>query len=388
MTASATPSGRVELTLRNPSPYTRGGPIVAPWQPVAAAGSLRSGTARVFYDGMGVPTQVDRLDPDDSSRDQLVFSVDERVEKSEEDDYRAPCGTVAVHEGPQAAQGSAWVEVHPTGVKLGNGTLQLWVNTSAASPREDHRDDHWFGGAVTSVQLHGMEMLDAHGAAGGYHHHPDIRCMQVDRVHLVRPPWNVEGSEDVYLHNRNWRTVSAHAGAVRATAVIASDPFRYSWKDTDGKPRIFDCAVYRAISLYPDVDWVGEEIWVKATPGGEGRPAHFWFVPRYFMMSNMSAYPDKFRYPDHPGWFVITSPAEPRQGYGFATDSMAGPLWHPPLDYPQGRTRHRSFSWELGATRFAHSVHIFRQSTTPREISDAIGLLWYKQVYKPMRATL
>ncbi|HKO58708.1 MAG TPA: hypothetical protein VJ276_22775 [Thermoanaerobaculia bacterium] len=380
-----------KLTLLNPSPYARGGPIVTPWEPIATAGSFDPKNVTVFYDGRKMPTQVDRLDPDDPSRDELVFSVPELLSTSNEDNYQTESGYATVREGKNDEPVQVWVDQQYTGVKLGNGLLEIWINTDAASPRPDHKNDKWFGGAATSVQLDGHEILDVvgvHGGFGAYGHHHEIRAMQLDRVHLVRPPWNEEGSVDQKLFNRNWRTVSAVAGPVRATATIASDPFDYEYKDAVGKELSFKCSVYRAISLYPGQDWILEEVWLKAIPGGGKKPSLFWFVPGYFMMTEMSFYPDKFRYPNHPGWFVITAPDEENQGYGFATDSLAGAIWHPPLDYPDGRSQHRSFSWELGATRCARCVHLFRRHTNRLGISDAIGKLWYSQAFKPVRAKL
>jgi hypothetical protein len=266
--------------------------------------------------------------------------------------------------------------------------LDVYLNTVKESPAKKERHD-WFGGAFTSVQLNQLEMLDPIADSTGWYlqHHPEKR-IQLDRVHLVRPPWDKDGSVDFDLYGGDWKVESVCEGPVRATVTISSVPFTYTCHDTDPeKPAIqFDCSVYRAVSLYPDQAWFAEKIWLKAKRIGDARPVDLWFRPRYFMLNNLSLKPDEFRYPDHPGWFIVVS--EKKHGYAFATDSQAGAVWRPPLDHPDAKTRHRAFEWELGATRCAHAIHLFHRQTTRTVLADHIGDVWYSFCFKPIWAKL
>jgi hypothetical protein len=212
--------------------------------------------------------------------------------------------------------------------------------------------------------------------------------MQVDRIHLVRPPWDERRSVDFLPHLQHWNIVSTSVGPVRATVTIASEPFDFACKDTGGTERTFQCSVYRAISLYGGQDFVGDEIWVKAVDPQTKRPQRFWFSAGYFMMVQFTSDQEIFRYPDHPGWFTIRSLNPPGQGYAFATDASATALWNPPLDYADRSSSHRAYAWSLGATRAAHCFHLFRYQAGRQELTDLAGLMWYHLAFKRIRATL
>lgn len=383
----------VTLDLLNPSPYKRRGHVITPWRPIAEkAGAPRDTFApRVELknsEGKWVPVraQVDRLDKNDSSRDQLVLALSDLIDPGDED-YGTPGSQARVYTGEKGDTAGPFAEQLATGITLLNERLELWINTSEGRLGAEHAV---FGGAVTSVQLHKWEMLDAFNRFRPDSHHPYKRCMQIDRIHMVRPPWDKQRSFNVYPATSHWEPVYVAHGAVRAIAVIASAPFAYECVDADGTPRTFDCRLHRSISLFEYADWVTDEMWLEGTPRGGGDPVLFWFSPRYFMLMELSLHPHIFRYPNHPGWFAITSSADvdPKQGYAFSTDAQAGPIWNPPLEYPDRDTEHRAFSWELAPTRSAHSIHLFRLGTTPKDLADAAGYRWYDLAYKPIRAKL
>jgi len=167
-----------------------------------------------------------------------------------------------------------------------------------------------------------------------------------------------------------------------------SSNFQFACRDADQNPRTFDCAVHRAVSVFAGSDAIVEKVWVRADVDGKTGPVDLWFSPRYFMLVNLSLAAIKFRYPDHPGWFAILAERNPQHGYAFATDSHAGAIWHPPLHHKNRTTRHRAYSWELGATREANAVHLFRRNSSTQELTDAIGWAWYDLTYKPLRAKL
>src|SRR4029079_357162 len=101
-----------------------------------------------------------------------------------------------------------------------------------------------------------FEILDAVAADIDQTPHPQIRCAQIDRIPLVRPPWDEDGSIDVVVFNKPWmafwQTISR--GPVRVTVTIESASDRYEFKDVDSTKRVFTCSVFRAISIYADRD--------------------------------------------------------------------------------------------------------------------------------------
>lgn len=387
-------STAVYLTLHNPSPTAaRGGIVVTPWKGIADRGSLDP-DALVLFDGQEMAAQVDRLDPNDPSHDELVFRLPDGALSPGDEDYSTADEkklSVSQREVPAAPENKpVSIERHATGLNLRNDVLDIYLNTVAESPSgKGHEDKKWFAGAFTSVQLHQFEMLDPVAAdSGWYEHHHKEKRIQVDRVHLVRPPWDKGRSVDFELFRDGWSVESVSVGPLRATVTIASKKYEFTCRDADEKkPKIeFDCWVYRAVSLYPDQEWFSEKIWVKAKRVGSDSPTDMWFRPRYFMLTNLSLRPDEFRYPDHPGWFAIIS--EQGYGYAFATDALAGPIWRPPLDHPDGRTRHRAFEWELGQTRYAHAIHLFHRQATRTSLASRIGDIWYNFCFKPIWAKL
>lgn len=406
----------IKLVLKNPSDYGRGGVVVTPWKAVAAKlGVARDARVRVVYDaeeatntnvarelardherarGAVLATQVDCLDPDDPELDELVFTLDRPI-KPGDPNYAHPSGFATVEPtDAEPPKTGTWYDTYFTGVKLGNARMHIWINTSI----HKHAEETWYGGAITSVQFGDFEMLDAVASdfGQGQARHREIRCAQVDQIHIVRPPWDADTSLHAQVFNKPWRCISVSHGPVRTTATIVSSDFEYKFKDVDRTERVFTCNAYRAISIYADRDEIHEQVWVKGKPEG-GVATRLWFSPRYFMLMRFrkERVPGEprptsaivtFRYPNHDGWFSMTSKTRPFHGFGFATDAHAGPIWNPPLDYLDPETRHSAFTWELGATRCARSVHTFHAKTTPKELSDAVGWTWYDCLFRPLRA--
>jgi hypothetical protein len=397
----------VTLALRNPSQdQERSGYVVRQWKPVTKALGVRARAVTVeqVVDGgatVELAAQVDRIDPDDRTHDQLVFKLQRPIPSGDEH-YQTSSGSVRVHPAKtNGAVGRARIERYYTGVKLINDNLEVWLNTSAAK-YDDKPDDKFYGGAVTSVILQKasywpltdrLESLDAPQSRVGLEPHPEARAMQIDRIHLVRPPWDDRHSVDFFPFRENWTIVSDCVGPVRAAATIMSAPFEFRCRDFDGKrDHVFECNVYRTISLYDDADWIGDEIWVNARNDETKQVQRLWFTGRLFMFVQFTTEPELFRYPDHPGWFSLTpvrkDTYKPWLGYAFATDAMSGAMWNPPLDYRDDHTCKRAYSWELGTSRTVHCVHKFRCETNRLEMGHEAGWMWYDLAFKRIRATL
>ncbi len=362
-----------------------------PWEPIAKLlGSPKH--VRVWRDYGGdyrVPlrAQVDRIEKDDRSRDELVFTLDAPLRPGDED-YGSVSGYALIEpEDNPPLDGGPRVDALPTGVSFSDGDdFYAWLNTSS---NHDDPKNHWFGGAVTSVRRYGRELLDPIADETGLPFDPDKRGAQIDRIHFVRPPWDEDGSFDEFVFNKYWECKVTSSGPVRATATIVSQPFPFTCRDADQRPRRFACSVHRSVSIYAGGDVIVEKIRVSADVEGPTPVVDMWFSARYFMLVNLSFGPITFRYPDHPGWFaVLAEDSRAKHGYAFATDAYAGPIWHPPLEHKDPSTGHRAYSWELGATRLASVVHLFRRDTTTKALTDAIGWHWYDHLYKPLRAGL
>jgi hypothetical protein len=352
-------------------------------------------------DTVELPAQVDRLDRYDRAHDQLVFKLDKPIGAGDEH-YQTVSATVRVSAATsRATAGGAAVKRYPTGAKLHNQHLEVWLNTSAVKYK-NQPDDNFYAAAVTSVILQKesflpfterLEAVDALQSRAGLYPHPQSRAMQIDRIHLVRPPWDDRHSVDVFPFREPWTVVSRAAGPARALVTVMSAPFEFRCKDVDGtKDDVFDCNVYRALSLFDDADWIGDEIWVNACHRETKRTQRLWFTVRFFMLVEFTSAPELFKYPDHPGWFCLTPPNKPSSdpwlGYGFATDAIAGAIWSPPLDYRDEYTMPRAFSWELGTSRAAHCVHKFKCRTNALVMGHDAGWLWYDLVFKRIRCTL
>jgi hypothetical protein len=397
------------LTLRNPSPYARGGVVVRAWQPIAQLLGRNTRSASVLRELQpGEPdtklrplgAQVDVLDPDDPERTQLAFALDGVIGRGDEH-YVTPNGRVRVRAGgEEPATGTATVEVDSDyGVKLRNEYLELWVNTAKKRHPEVLEDFH--AGSVSYVTLfrhphrdhpvfskNRFDALDGERSMVTWDRDPEQRAMQIDRVHLVRPPWDERGSLDAFPYMNAWTVKHASQGPVRAIVTIASAPFEFDCKDVDGSERVMNCTIFRALSIYSGEEFIGDEIWVKAVDTKTKKARRVWFTAGYFMRVNLTADRDFFRYPDHPGWFMISSLNDPYHGYAFATDARASTIWSPPLDYPHRGAGHAAYAWEIGPTRVAHNFHAFRAPTDRRELSALAGAMWYHLAFKRIRATL
>jgi hypothetical protein len=380
----------IRIGVRNPSGHARGGLVIMPWEPVARACGLSPDEVTVLQGGEPLRTQVDLIDPADPSRAELVFALREPVCDGT-DDYSKICGTFTVERRAQSLLGPRADEL-PSGVKLRSRDehYKVWINTSV--DRQGHGT--WFAGAITSAELQYsgrvIDLLDA-PASFAQHRHFKNKRIQVDRIRLYRSahdayptPWS-----DVFVFNQPWTTVSVSHGPLRATATIRSTPFEF--RTDDGGKRTTQCAVYRTLTLYDGDSRIFESMCVReVTRSGEDwvPGAWLWFSPRYFALLRIALAEDVevWRYPSLPGWFSVASVEPPRPAYGFATDSHAGPLWNPPLDYQDDdeETEDDAFMWELSVTRHARAVHILAFHTSARLHADAAGSAWHDTTFRPL----
>jgi hypothetical protein len=387
------------LAIFNPSNYWRSGYITVPWEPIYQQFQIPK-EELVLSDlrdllHTQISAQVDQIDPEDSSRDVLVFSLEKAIPPGSEDSMQAS-GFVKVDRGEPipALLGEPSLEViygtsgQARGVRMMNNRLIIWFNLIPA-PEDNERN--WFSGSATSVQLDHQEILDPFLAARGewLGQDPEKRCMQVAELLLPGPPHPKSPYYHVSLFNHSYRLISQSSGPVRASITIASEPFDYIGADPKiGNNRHLVCELYRVISLYAGADYLIEELFVKGKPKGEedriiGEKefTNLYFAARYFAHMNMGQTEDIQQVFPVPDWCAIASTTDPYPAYGLATDVHIDTVIHP---YEGNRS---CFVWQLLPGLSAKCLHLFTRAK-PGEFDARVGHLWYELFYQPLKASV
>ncbi len=387
------------LHVFNPSRYPRRGYVATAWRPVYERAGIPEERVAVFdADGRQLDTQVHRADPDDPSRDALVFWLDGDLRPLDED-FAAPSAVFSVGER-EREMGSPPLRCEPEGpageerrVVLSNGRLTIFFEL-APDPWRDGRG--WYAGSATSALLEPdspdehlfvTDMLDAFNFI--VEHDQEKRCMQVDRVRLSLPAWAPARETVFHPFHLPYTLLSTSCGPVRASVCVASTPFEYRYSDPRGGERAFSCRLRRVISLYREANYVTDELSVRGTQLGPGGPApiDLFFDARYFMLNDLGRDckpSNHFRIWD---WFGLCSEYAPRPAFGFATDAHCSPVVQGPDDYPDEGRSDKAFRWELERNDRALCVHLFARCGA-REIERHAGRAWYEQVYRPLWAAV
>lgn len=387
------------LAISNPSDYSRGGYITVPWQPIYQQFQIPAEELVLsdLRDRSHLPllAQIDRVDPDDPSRDTLVFSLNQPIPAGSEDNVMFSA-FVRVDRGKSIPQGlgEPYIEVVygtdglERGVRFVNNRLIVWFNLVSA-PEGDQRN--WYAGSATSVQLDHQEILDPFHAAKGewLGQDPEKRCLQVAELQLPGLPHPKSPYYQVCLFNHPYRLVSQSSGPVRASITIATEPFDYIGSDPiTGENCHLICELYRVISLYAGADYLVEELFVKGKPKldqGEStehtEAIALHFAPRYFAHMHMGEQPEISQPPHVPSWFAVASSAAPNPGYGFVTD-----LHIDAVTYPHEGDQSR-FSWQLLPCTSAKCLHLFMRDQAGG-VKARTGHCWYELIYKPLKAEI
>ncbi|HYE98494.1 MAG TPA: hypothetical protein VEJ18_06250, partial [Planctomycetota bacterium] len=329
----------LKLHVYNPTPdRARVDFVVTPWRPVFEETGIHP-EELVVRDSAGdiLPSQVDRIDPEDPSRDLLVFDLRRPLAPGDEH-YETASDFVTIERGGALAPGAGDLQVYvdeeggvPTGFKLLNGRLEAWFKL-VPEPWADGRD--WFAGSAYSVQLDRREVLDAFPMSW-WGHDPEKRSMLVDYITLPQQGREPEPSFRFDLFTQSYRIVprTILRGPVRAGLTIASQPFVYDYRDpATGRPQRLTCELFRTLTLPRRVNFVKEDMFIRARPEGGGDGAGtvaLSFTAHYFSYMQMGKLPRIFHLPSVPDWFAISSLFDPFQGYGFATNAHASPIKNP-----------------------------------------------------------
>lgn len=384
------------LTVFNPSNYWRSGYVCIPWR---TAQQFQISPEELVLSDLRdlthtpLKAQIDRIDPDDSSRDTLVFYLEKPVPPVSKDNILASAFVRLDKGQPMPSSiGEPYLEVlrgsdgQERGVRLVNNRLIIWLNLIPA-PEDNQRN--WFSGAATSVQLDHQEILDPFLAAKGewLGQDPEKRCMQVSEIQLPGVNYPKAPYYQVSLFNHAYRLVSQNTGAVRASITIASEPFDYMGTDpVTGHNRHLICELYRVISLYAGADYLLEELYVKGKPKGEEdrmidgpETVNLHFGLHYFAHINLGQTQDIEQIFPIPDWFAVGSTASPYAAYGLATNLHIESVSHP------HEGKQSCFAWQLLPGSAAKCLHIFMRGQ-PEGFDAHVGNTWYELIYEPLQA--
>jgi hypothetical protein len=395
---------RFELPVFNPSDYKRAGHVTTPWQPI----QQWSGIPReelVISDGHGnaLPAQIDAVDPADDARASLVFSITSELREGSEH-YRTPSDYVFLSSGQSQAAAHAPLDDklnlevkrdadgRVVGARFVNRLLTAWFNLI---PDPLDKEGDFYAGSFTSVQLNQYEMLDPIRAAMPhtleFGHDPEKR-LQIDRINVLRPPWDDELYQPFYLFNQPYDLISESRGLVRVSLTVASPSFVYEYTEPLTKTHhALECRLHRVISLYAGADHLIEELCVKGVARGveRGAPVYLMFIPRFFAHVHLGLDPRIHQYPHVPDWLALDAGDASDAGYGFATDVHARPVNYPhrgPAN-PDLQNEHCRFSWETFPAPRSRCLHLFlrdRQEDPRARTASLAGKRWYEVIFKPL----
>ncbi|OUL37142.1 hypothetical protein BV372_03865 [Nostoc sp. T09] len=386
------------LTVFNPSNYWRSGICSIPWQAIAQQFQISpeelvlSDLRDLSYQPLSA--QIDRIDPEDPSRDTLVVQLPQPIPPGTEDNVLAST-FIRVDRGKPIPLGigEPYLEIvygsdrRERGVRFVNNRLIIWFNLIPA-PEDNERN--WFSGSASSVQLDRQEMLDPFPAAMGewVGQDPEKRCMQVNKLQLPGLSYPKSPYYQVSLFNHSYRLVSHSNGPVRATITIASEPFDYMGPDPiTGHNRHLVCELYRVISLYAGADYLIEELFVKGKPKAQedrvegAEIVNLDFGLQYFAHMNMGQTQEIEQVFPVPDWFAVGSTAEPYAAYGLATNLHIESVTHP----HEGNKS--CFSWQLLPGKSAKCLHLFMRGQ-PQGFDARVGHYWYELIYRPLKAEI
>jgi len=326
-----------------------------------------------------VLAQIDRIDPDLPSRDVVSMLIDDVPGGGVK--FGVPSANLVV----SLEQGGAAPADPDLGVYEEPARVEMWSNRFRLHIHLPKEPTEYQGGAITSIQLDDREMLDPIKAEIGPHDHDPEKRLQVDRVRIANPPWSDEPWTEHLIFTEAWKCVKSGSGPVRAFANLESSPFT-----VDHGGVVYTCHLHRVVSIFHNVDYILDELYVTGRKDGAttGVPDQLSFAAHYFLKMNCGVFPPITRVPLIPDWFSIGATEIPFPGYGFAATVPCGRIDNPPIDYPNERSEHSAFSWDLGFAREARCVHLFKRRMPANVVADETGRAWFDLLFKSTRAKI
>lgn len=380
-----------KLILVNPSDFSRREPIIISWQSIHKQTKIPADKLLLRdKDDNILPFQIDMVDPDDKSRDVLIFSPVKDITNGS-----SQYVTLEQTDTPVQEHVEATIDItNDRWIKLINSRLNVCINLAPA-PWDDDRN--WYAGSSNTVQLDSKEILDDFSQSW-WGHDEEKRCMQVDQLRLWPPHMETTLDQEVTLVNQPYALITKSSGAIRASATIASKPFDYSYFDQATQSAcMLSCQLYRILSLYNGGDYILEELYIKGKRNGTNTedvvsPV---FMARYFTHMVLGHEPCLYQFANVPDWFAIGQPNghpywEPHPGYGFATDVHASPIryFHRDTNFsPEAQENEKRLSWYTFPSKQAKCLHLFMRGK-PDGFDSRTGDYWYRYIYQPLTATL
>lgn len=377
-----------KLWIFNTSLYLRKGHITTLWQPIYEATRIPPDELIVRdEDGNILPSQVDALHLFDPT---LAFSLEKEIQPVKED-YSTPSSYVTLERGTAVQKERNEPQLKVDGMRgqerkifLGNHRLEIWLELYP-EPLEDGRN--WYSGSATSVRLDGLEILDAFNAQLDLVDN-ERRCMQLDQLQLFDRNGDQLKHAQPKLINDRYQLISSSTGPVRASITIVSQPFigyrsgSDAYQDDHNSYRL-----YRTISLYNDTTYLTEELKVVGTKQGSDGSFRCHFNVRYFAYIDMGLDPHIYKAKNSeamPKHLALSCNWAPYQAYGFATDVEISKISSPHPSFPNQKTMHKTFSWELAPSLEPRCLHLFSRGT--EDLEAHVGRVWHEVVDNPLVA--
>ena len=383
-------TSKLNVQVYNPSNYERAGFVTMPCRDILNKGGIRPRELSnlAMYDAQGnpVPFQIDpvgspKLDMQNLSRAVLTFHVSKRLQCGP-DDYSNHSGNVLmrcnaardddvpVHNASEIQMPiddeleirKLKVEEFPSQqLELINSQLVVSFDLRPSSDPKNMRETWWYSGSATSIRLGGERRSRRGTAITGRDTTRRSAACRSDRIRVERHPSETSRTQEFSLFDRPYELISESVGPVRASITVASEPFDYGYYNSSAHWCRLECRLFRVISLYANVDYILEELFVEGRPKSPEcgtKTCDIEFSARYFACMDMGFNPRIYQFAGIPDWFAIGRPEgypqELHPGYGFACDiHVSAPLRHPVPDYHNGEnaTKPSHGSWGLACKR-------------------------------------
>lgn len=386
------------LSVLNSLSYSRKGHVTTRWQPIAESTDIAKDWLLVKDEtGNPLPAQVDLIDPADPSSAILVFSLNNEVAPSLDDNSSFPA-FVTLEKGkqprsaPDESNGSAEpiCKVADQGqrVQLINNRMKVWLELTPApwGPK-----NNWYAGSISSVRLDDLEMLDSTEMFKAKMNMTDFerRCLLIDRLQILRRGRKAMLDEQPELINEPYTLVSHSSGPVRASVTILSPPIDCGyWDLLSQKDYPIKCRLQRVISLYKDATSIVEELKIIVIPDKHINDKDITDIPfkvRYFSYIDFGV--DSYLTDNEQGWFTVGTTWPPQQGYGFASDRRTGKVRNPHPEFSEQEDNDKIFSWDLTTNLKAKCLHLFRRGERD-ELQAEMELAWNELIRKPLTAEI
>ncbi len=325
-------------------------------------------------DGSNIDFQIDRALPDNSSRDIIIFKSSPgssvSIYKSDNKMSEKQCEVInflGYRQDQNFGDNLVTSEYSVfRGIEFSNQHIKVWFALSQL--------DNGLIGCATSFVLNSKpsyckEMLDF-WEPNCINHNPQKQFMKINKVVIPSSPWKLS---DIDMQDVGYQIVYHHIGPVRGLLTLKSTPLLIPAEVTSKKVKEYSGHLYRFISIYPDQNWIMDELSFTIDCDGTGR--YVFFSTWYYMSCDFREPSTLYRYDGITGWFALGNGQwDPFPSYGFTTSAHAE---RPAiLDFGEDQNPTK-YQWKLGLRNNIRNIHVFNVRTY---CDDCIGRLWFTQI--------